>query len=75
MCFPIRSTLSSELSISHYFELIRIKEKHKRDFYMKECISSNLHVRELQKNKKRQLTPTTFLIYFCYSGKKIYERN
>ena len=30
--FPIRSTLSSELSISHYFELIKIKEEQKRNF-------------------------------------------
>ena len=51
MCFPIRSTLSSELSISHYFELIRIKEKHKRDFYMHECINSNWDVRELQRQR------------------------
>ena len=44
MCFPIRSTLSSELSISHYYELIKIKEKVKRDFYMNECINSNWDV-------------------------------
>ena len=51
MCFPIRSTISSELSISHYYELIRIKEKNKRDFYMKECINSNWDVRELQRQR------------------------
>ena len=51
MYFPIRSTLSSELSISHYFELIRIKEKEKRDFYMHECINSNWDVRELQRQR------------------------
>ena len=49
--YPIRSTLSSELSISHYFELIRIKEKRKRDFYMHECINSNWDVRELQRQR------------------------
>ena len=27
MCFPIRSTLMSELSWTHYLELIKIKEK------------------------------------------------
>lgn len=27
--YPIRSTLSSELSVSHYFELIRIKDENK----------------------------------------------
>lgn len=51
MCFPIRSTLSSELSISHYYELIKIKEKVKRDFYMNECINSNWDVWELQRQR------------------------
>ena len=51
VCFPIRSTLSSELSISHYFELIRIKEEEKRNFYMQECINSNWDVRELQRQR------------------------
>ena len=51
VCFPIRSTLSSELSISHYFELIRIKEEDKRNFYMQECINSNWDVRELQRQR------------------------
>ena len=51
MCFPIRSTISSELSISHYYELIRIKEKNKRDFYMNECINSNWDVKELQRQR------------------------
>ena len=51
LMYPIRSTLSSELSISHYFELIKIKEKAKRDFYMQECINSNWDVRELQRQR------------------------
>ena len=51
MCFPIRSTISSELSISHYYELIRIIEKSKRDFYMNECINSNWDVKELQRQR------------------------
>ena len=51
MCFPICSTISSELSISHYYELIRIKEENKRNFYMKECINSNWNVRELQRQR------------------------
>ena len=51
VCFPIRSTLSSELSISHYFELIRIKEEDKRNFYMQECINCNWDVRELQRQR------------------------
>ena len=49
VCFPIRSTLLSELTWSHYLELIKIKEKNKRDFYQKECINSKWDVRELQR--------------------------
>lgn len=33
VCFPICSTMLSELTWSHYLELIKIKEKNKRDFY------------------------------------------
>ena len=49
--YPIRSSLSSELSISHYYELIKIKEESKRNFYMHECINSNWDVRELQRQR------------------------
>ena len=49
--YPIRSTLMSELSWSHYLELIKIKEKEKRNFYMHECINSNWDVRELQRQR------------------------
>ena len=51
MFYPIRSSLLSELSWSHYLELIKIKEKVKRDFYMHECINSNWDVRELQRQR------------------------
>ena len=51
VCFPIRSTLSSELSISHYFELIKIPDENKRNFYMHECINSSWDVRELQRQR------------------------
>ena len=47
--FPISQTLSDQLSWSHYIELIKIKEKNKRDFYMQECINSRWNVRELQR--------------------------
>ena len=60
LCFPIRSTLSSELSISHYFELIKVKDKDKRDFYMNECISSNWDVRELQRQRTTLLYERMF---------------
>ena len=49
--YPIRSTLMSELSWTHYLELIKIKEKNKRDFYMHECVNSNWDVRELQRQR------------------------
>ena len=51
MYYPIRSTLMSELSWTHYLELIKIKEKEKRDFYMNECVNSNWDVRELQRQR------------------------
>ena len=47
--FPIRQTLSAELSWSHYLELIKIDEDNKRQFYLKETINSNWSVRELQR--------------------------
>lgn len=51
VCFPIRSTLMSELSWSHYLELIKIKNGNRRNFYMYECINSNWDVRELQRQR------------------------
>ena len=41
MCFPIRSSVLSELSWSHYLEIIKIKDELKRNFYINECINSN----------------------------------
>ena len=49
LCFPNATTLSSELSWSHYLELLKIDDKNKRDFYLKETINSNWSVRELQR--------------------------
>lgn len=49
--FPIATTLSSQLSWSHYLELIKIDEEPKRKFYMKEAISSKWSVRELQRQR------------------------
>ncbi len=51
VCFPIATTLSSQLSWSHYLELIKIDEEPKRNFYMKETIDSKWSVRELQRQK------------------------
>ena len=49
MYFPIATTVSSQLSWSHYSELIKIDEKSKRNFYLNECINSKWSVRELQR--------------------------
>ena len=50
--FPIRATLSHELSWSHYRLLIKIDNEPRRDFYRKECIECNWSVRQLE----RQIT-------------------
>ena len=47
--FPIATTVSSQLSWSHYLEIIKIEEELKRNFYIKETINSNWSVRELQR--------------------------
>jgi len=49
--FPIRSTVMSELSWSHYLEIIKNNENNKRNFYMHEAINSRWSVRELQRQK------------------------
>ena len=49
--FPIPTTLLSNLSWSHYLELIKIEEENKRNFYLKEAINSKWSVRELQRQK------------------------
>ena len=68
LCFENRSTLSSELSWSHYLELIKIKDEKIRNYYMKECINSNWSVRELQRQK------TTFYYERTLTNKnKIYN--
>ena len=45
------TTLMSQLTWSHYLELIKIYDTNKRNFYMKECINSNWDVRELQRQR------------------------
>ena len=49
ICFPIATTVSSQISWSHYLELIKIDEDPKRNFYIKETINSRWSVRELQR--------------------------
>lgn len=47
--FPIRSTLWTELTWSHYKLLIRIENKNARKFYGEEAVSSNWSVRALER--------------------------
>jgi predicted nuclease of restriction endonuclease-like (RecB) superfamily len=47
--FPIRATLSHELSWSHYRLLIRIDDTSRREFYLTECAESNWSVRQLER--------------------------
>ena len=49
--FPIATTVSSQLSWSHYLELLKIDEESKRNFYIKETINSRWSVRELQRQR------------------------
>lgn len=49
LLFPIRSTLWSELTWSHYKLLIRIENKKARDFYGNEAVKSNWSVRALER--------------------------
>src|SRR5690554_290544 len=48
--FPIRETLSPELTWSHYIELIRIANEKAREFYLTESVQSAWSVRELRRN-------------------------
>ena len=47
--FPIATTVSSQLSWSHYLEILKVDEEPKRNFYIKETINSRWSVRELQR--------------------------
>ena len=49
ICFPIATTVSSQLSWSYYLELFKIDEEPKRNFYIKETINSKWSIRELQR--------------------------
>lgn len=47
--FPIRQTLSSELSWSHYNLLMRIEDERARNFYADEAVKANWSVRQLKR--------------------------
>lgn len=59
--FPIATTVSSQLSWSHYLELIKIDEDAKRNFYLNECINSRWSVRKLQRQINSLLYERLFL--------------
>ena len=49
LTFPIRDSLSPELSWTHYRALIRIENNERREWYTQECIKSNWSVRQLER--------------------------
>ena len=53
--FPIWNAVRSELTWSHYCELLSISDPDKRSFYEKECIQSGWSVRELRRQKESML--------------------
>ena len=71
--YPNFNEISSNLSWSHYLELMIIEDKDKRNFYEKECVNSNWSVREL----RRQLDTSLFERLLLSDGKvnkeKVYE--
>ena len=67
--FPIATTLLSQLSWSHYLELIKIEEQEKRNFYLNETINSRWSVRELQRQKDSLLYER--LLLSADTGKKL----
>lgn len=48
-CFPIRYTLCSELSWSHYRLLMRVPDEKARTFYAEECAKASWSVRQLER--------------------------
>ena len=49
LMYPIWQTVSSELSWSHYLEIIKIDDEAKRNFYFKETINSRWKIRIILK--------------------------
>lgn len=44
LMFPIRETLSLELSWSHYVKMMKVADKKAREFYIQECAKSGWSV-------------------------------
>ena len=55
--FSVWNAVRSELIWTHYRLVMRIKEKHIRDYYIEECIKSNWSTRELERviNEEKRL--------------------
>ena len=53
LMFPIRETLSPELSWSHYIKLMRVTDGTAREFYAKEAVKSGWSVRQLERQINR----------------------
>ncbi len=49
LTFPIRNTLRSELSWSHYRSLLRVKNEKAREYYISETVEQNWSVRALER--------------------------
>ena len=49
LMFPIRQTLSAELSWSHYQLLVRVQDEKARQFYAEEAVKSGWSVRQLER--------------------------
>ncbi len=54
-CYENMSTVSTQLSWSHYVELIEIDDQEKCNFYQNKSIQNSWSVRELRKQIKNQL--------------------
>ena len=66
-CYPIWSAVPTELSWSHFQELIRIDRKEERDFYETESIKSNWGYRKLG----RQINTKLYDRYLISPNKEI----
>lgn len=78
--YPKRTTMLSQLTWSHYLELIKIDDESKRNFYMNEYINSNWDVRELQRQRTTLLyeriansKDESKLLELSIKGHNIYE--
>ncbi len=58
-CYQIVSTVSAQLSWSHYTELVEVQDKKERHFYQHQAILHSWSVRELRKQIRSQLYKNT----------------